>query len=349
MEELKMKAGIYKGIKNVCVEEREKPEAKANDVIIKVVKGGICGTDSGAYLYGGDGVGIHANSEFGHEFVGVIDTVGELVEGISVGDRVTICPTTRRRPDCGLTMAEIADAAGAFSGYVYVEDAKLGYNVFKLPETLSFHKGVLTEPLSVSTHAVARAQLNGNEKVLVYGAGTIGLCAVAALQHVGIKDIIVTDLSDFRLEVARKLGVKTCNSSKEDLLTYVKNEWGTIKGNFLEDCINADVVIDCAGAPVVFDHFMLGGKPNSKLIIVANYGEKTATISPLWFMGKEISIIGSAGYTPADIEESIATLNDPNCKLDEIILQTFKLDEIKEAFETAIDTTKSIKVVIDQE
>jgi len=129
----------------------------------------------------------------------------------------------------------------------------------------------------------------------------------------------------------------------------VKNEWGTIKGNFLEDCINADVVIDCAGAPEVFDHFLLGGKPNSKLIIVANYGEKTATISPLWFMGKEISIIGSAGYTPADIEESIATLNDPNCKLDEIILQTFKLDEIKEAFETAIDTTKSIKVVIDQE
>ncbi len=343
-----MKAGIYKGIKNVAVEEINKPTYGEKDLIIKVARGGICGTDVHAYLDGGDDVGIHVGSEFGHEFVGTVDAVGSLVEDVKVGDRVTICPTTRRRADCGLNMAEIADASGAFSEYVYVEEAKLNYNIFKLPETLTFDKGVLTEPLSVSSRGVARAELKGNEKVLVYGAGTIGLCAVAALQHKGIKDIIVTDLSDFRLGIAEKLGVKTCNSSKENLVEYIKAEWGMVKGNYLEDCINADVVIDCAGAGAIINEFMNNARPGTKLVIIANH-TKPVTITPMWFMGKELTILGSAGYSPDDINTAIETLNDENCKLDNIILQTYALDDLKQAFETAADTTASIKVVIDLE
>ena len=200
-----MKAGIYNGIKQIEMKELPRPTAGDNDAVIRVVKAGICGTDVHAYLAGGDDVGIHAGSQFGHELVGVVSEIGKNVTGLRAGDRVTICPTTRRSESCGLNSTEIADMTGAFSEYVYVENSRAGYNVFVLPDSLSFETGVLTEPLSVASHGVAIADLKGSEKAVVYGAGTIGLCAVAALQNKGIRDIIVSDISDSRLEVARRM------------------------------------------------------------------------------------------------------------------------------------------------
>lgn len=341
-----MKAGIYNGIKQIEMKELPRPTAGDNDVVIRVVKAGICGTDVHAYLAGGDDVGIHAGSQFGHEFVGVISEIGKNVTGLRAGDRVTICPTTRRSESCGLNSTEIADMTGAFSEYVYVENARAGYNVFVLPDSLSFETGVLTEPLSVASHGVAIADLKGSEKAVVYGAGTIGLCAVAALQNKGIRDIIVSDISDSRLEVARRMGAVAFNSKDGGLIEFIKSQWGVHTGNSSEECINADVVIDCAGLPFIVNEFIDHAKTLSSLIIIAVHG-KNVEISPYWVLAKELTLKGSRGYTPEDILTAIRTLDDPSCRLGEIITQVYPHSQLCRAFEQACDAGNSIKVVID--
>lgn len=341
-----MKAGIYNGIKNISIQELEKPTAGDNDVVIQVTRAGICGTDVHAYLAGGEDVGIHPGNQFGHEFVGIICEAGKNVSGLRVGDRVTICPTSRRPESCGLTSTEIADMSGAFSEYVYVEDAKKDHNVFVLPDSLHFETAVLAEPLSVASHSVAIAGLKGGERALVYGAGTIGLCAVAALQAKGIQDIIISDISDGRLEVAQRMGAVPFNSKNGGLMDFIKSQWGVHVGNSHEECINVDVVIDCAGLPFIVKDFMDNAKTLSSLIIVAIH-TKNVDISPYWVLAKELTIKGSRGYTAEDILTSIRTLDDPACKLGEIITHVYPHGDLKEAFEQASDAQSSIKVVID--
>lgn len=341
-----MKAGIYFGIQDVKLQEIEMPHAKKNDIVIRVAKAGICGTDIHAYLHGGDPVGIHAGNQFGHEFVGTVQECGENVKDIPKGMRVTINPTSRVPLGKGLNSTEIADMSGAFSEYVVVEEAKLGYNVFALPDSLSFDTAVLCEPLSVAAHGVARARLQGNEKALVYGAGTIGLATVTVLQSKGIKDIIIADVNEFRLQIAKKLGAIPFHSQKGNLVNFVSETFGRVTGNSNEDCMDVDVVIDCAGAPFIIGEFLDHAKTLSQLIVVAVHGQNI-DFSPYWLLAKEVGVIGSRGYLPGDIEESIRILSDPQCRLSNIITHTFPHRELKKAFAETAEGKEVIKTVID--
>lgn len=341
-----MRAAIYEGIKQVSMKEIEKPVANAKDVIIKVVKAGICGTDVGAYLHGGDAVGIHAGNQFGHEFVGEVCEVGSEVKDIHPGDRVTINPTSRRPLSCGMDSTEIADMTGAFSEYVYVEEARLNENVFKLPDSLTYEAGVLTEPLSVSTHGVRLSGAKPGMKALVYGAGTIGLAAVAALQKQGVKDIIVSDINPFKLAHAKEMGAVAFNSKDASLPDFVKKTWGTTIGNVSEETWNADVVIDCAGAPFITKEFMDNAKPGSVMVEVA-INMTPAEVSPFWLLAKEVTLKGSRGYTPEDILTAIDTLNGPDCKFHSVVTHHFAQADFPKAIEVAADANQAIKVVID--
>lgn len=340
-----MKAGIYHGIKDVRLEDIEQPKAGARDVVIQVTYAGICGTDVHAYLHGGDAVGIYPGNQFGHEFVGKVVECGNEVKGISTGMRVTINPTARLPLGKGLTSTEIADMSGAFSEYVIVEEATLGFNIFPIPDSLEDKVAVLAEPLSVSTHGINRAQLAGGEKALVYGAGTIGLCAVAALQNKGVSQIIVCDINEARLAKAKELGAIAYNSKDGGLIDFVKETFGVVKGNSDEDCMDVDVVVDCAGANFIVGEFMDNAKTLSKLVVIAIHGAN-AELSPYWLLAKEVTLLGSRGYTPEDIEESIRILNNPSCKLGKIVTSVYPQPKIAEAFSKAIDP-QTVKVVLE--
>ncbi len=341
-----MRAAIYQGIRKVEMQDVDMPVIGDKDLLIKVEKAGICGTDVGAYVGGGDAVGIYPGHEFGHEFVGTVCRIGKDVKDIPVGMRVTINPTARRPLSCGMNSTEIADMSGAFSEYVYVEEAQLGYNVLPLPDSLSFDSAVLTEPLAVATHGVGKAEAKPGEKALVYGGGTIGLCTVAALQRKGITDIIVSDINDFKLGFVEKMGAIPFNPKNGSLVDFVKEKWGTSIGNLSEETWNADVVIDCAGAPFITGEFMANAKVDSRFSIVAINGTP-AEFNPLFLLAKEAKIAGSRGYTPEDIKEAIRTLDDPNCKLPAIITHVFPHEKFPEAIEQASIATEAVKVVID--
>ena len=224
-----MKGLIYLGKNNIEVMEIERPKIIGpKDIIVKTVKSSICGTDITTVVNGGETVGVDKGDQFGHEFIATVYEIGKDINFVKPGDRVFVNHCGRRPLSCGQSALKIGNVTGCFSEYVYVEDAKLNYSIFKISDSLSDDRGVLIEPLSIGVHAVNRVpEINKTSKVLVYGSGSIGLCTVMTLQSRGIKDIIVADIDDYKLSFAKKFkNVLTVNTLKENIVDFVKKHWG---------------------------------------------------------------------------------------------------------------------------
>ncbi|WP_368489701.1 zinc-binding dehydrogenase [Clostridium sp. BJN0013] len=352
-----IKALIYHGIRNVKLEEKELPICGPDDVIVRNVRAGICGTDITGYLHGGEKVQINPGREFGHEMVGYIYEKGENVKDVEVGTRVFVEPSK-----CTPNQYE-ADMAGAFSQYVRVQNAKIGYNLYILPDNLSYDDAVLIEPFSVATHGKNTAKAKPNENILIIGAGTIGLCALCSLAAQGNKKIVVLDIDDTRLKAVQKLGGIGFSSLKgpESTIKFLENYFGILKNTnhrisyengkmtvTENSVINIDVVIDCAGIKGFVDEFMKHAKQHSRYTCIALH-KQPVTISFHELMSTQCALMGSRGFSPNDIEEVISNLAEKKSKAPEIITHKFPLENAEKAFEIAADPTCAIKVVLDLE
>src|SRR6266496_1849056 len=330
--------------KTVEVQERAMPVCGPDDVIVRNVRAGICGTDVTGYLYGGRSVGISPDSEFGHEMVGYVYETGKNVTCVEKGTRVFVNPMT-----CTRTSDPSASVrAGAFSQYILVQDAKIEYNLFLLPDSLSFDDAVLIEPFAVGTHGKNTPQAKPEDNVVIYGAGTIGLCALSGLIAQGNKKVIVLDIDDSRLETVRKLGGIGFNPKSGDTRTFLIEQFGEIKKQHGYSAIDIDVVVDCAGAPNVPGDFLNYAKQGARLSCVA-LQKKEVPINFIQVMSTECRIMGSRGYTTEDILEVIHNLTNRTSNVTQIITHTFPLDDAVQAFETASDPSLAIKVVLDLE
>jgi 2-desacetyl-2-hydroxyethyl bacteriochlorophyllide A dehydrogenase len=353
-----MKAVIYKGIRDIVVEERPEPFCGDNDVIVQNIRSGICGSDVGAYLYGTMASGIFPDREFGHEMVGFVYKTGKNITGIKPGLRVWVNPNT------SVLNPWDSDMAGAFSQYTVVHNAKLNDNLYPLPDDLSFDDAVLIEPFAVGTHGKNRACCKKDTSVLIYGAGTIGLCALNSLIAQGNKNIAVLDISHDRLKIAEKMGAVTCNPLETNYRDFLFSAFGETKSNtpviiktgegptdielVSGKAVNADVVIDCAGSHNIAGDFLSFAKPHATLVCIA-VQKKEIAVNFRQIMSTEAHIIGSRGYTYADIQEVIENLRQKNTRITDIITHHFKLSDAQKAFETASDPTVAIKVVFDME
>lgn len=352
-----MKALIYHGIRDVKLQEKELPSCGPDDVIVRNMRAGICGTDVTGYLHGGEKVMINPGREFGHEMVGYVYEKGKNVTFVDIGTRVFVEPTT-----CVLDTYE-SDMAGAFSQYVCVHNAKLGHNLYILPDELSYDDAVLIEPYSVAMHGKNRAQVNPDENVMIIGAGTIGLCALCSLMAQGNKKIAVLDIDNNRLKIVEKLGGIGFNTKAgtEAMVKFLEDYFGvqdntnhrlgmengkmTVEPNSVLDI---DVVIDCAGIPMFVDEFMKHAKQKARFCCIALHkGEIPIRFHEV--MSTQCAIMGSRGYEPEDIEEVISNLVKKNTKIPEIITHKFPLEDAEEAFETAANPARTIKVVLDME
>lgn len=343
-----MKAGIFYKTGTVGVEEIEKPVPGPKDVIVRVLRGGICGSDVFAYrdndrLTCVKQKGDHgATGEFGHELCGIVDELGSEVEGIAVGDRVFVNPNTARRG--GLAAA----LAGAFSEYMYVEDAKYGYNMEKWGENVSNDHAALLEPMCVATHGKNQARITANDHVLILGGGAIGLCALSACLNAGCKNPVVVDLFDNRLEAAREMGGTTFNSKTDgDMHEFLMNHFGVHTTFFGVPFPDIDAVIDCAGAAPLLDQVLHMAKDKMRVAIIAGYAAPVS-LDLSFFGSMQVEMHGSRGFEQKDVEEAFDNINNGRTNIDPIITHHFPLDQIKEAFEVANDPTRgAIKILID--
>lgn len=336
-----MKAAVYYGPRDIRIEELPIPEAGPRDVVVKVVSSGICGSDIHAYVEDGPSYGVMPGREFGHEFSAVVCQVGKEVEGIHEGMRVAINPLCVH-PDGILVSA----MAGGFSEYVRIHNAKIGHNLYNLPEAVSFDEGAIVEPLSVGMHSVNSGQAKPDDRVVIYGAGPIGLSALAGLKALGVKDVIVSDIVDFRLDKAKEMGASQVFNPQKDgnLAEFLKNYHGEVRTDMFA-CPGTDLYIDAAAVgQILIDTMNFIAKPMSRICIVAIY-RIPVTIDPLIIMAKELLIRGSCAYDN-EYDQVIGFMKDDKANPKTIITHIFPLSEISEAFETATRADEAIKVLV---
>ncbi len=330
-----MKQAIYYAPKDVKVLESPIPEIGDNDILVKNLIGSICGSDVFAYYHSGDFEGINPGDEFGHEMVSEVVKVGKNVTDVTVGQRLYPFPILAK----GNYLR--AGTVGGYSEYITLPNFKLGMSAFAVDDCISDESASLIEPLTVGYHAAKLALPSEEKNAIVFGAGMIGLASALALRDLGVKNIIISDISELRLNIAKEFGFKVCNVATDDLSSYARAEFGEAMGK-----INADCLIDAAGVKSNLEFYLNNGKSNSIFVIAAVYHEPVA-INWMQVTFGQLHLVGSPAYDFTDVFSVLEMLKKGNNEVEKLITHKYPLDEIVPAFEMAANAKESLKVVID--
>ena len=318
-----MRAALYKDKLVAEIVKLDTPRVGLEDVLVKTVRSSICGSDV-------NGVGVLVDGQFGHETAGYIVDMGKNVTGFAEGDRVWINPMNAMQSALESCML------GGFSDYILVPHAKLDYNLYLLPETISWDEASLIEPFGVGTRGKNRPGVKTGDNVVVYGAGSIGLFCISALVAQGIIPVVVDiALSDYKRTLLEKIGAVIAPLDG-DKFTFFKEHFGMTIGA-LGEVLNIDVVVDCAGAPTIIQDFFRILKENSRLSIVG-VNNVPQEMSLRLLMAAESTVMGSKGYRHEDVKEVIDNLSHQRTLVKEIITHHFPLEEINEALRVATST-----------
>ncbi len=329
------------GVNELRLDEVPVPTPGPDDIVVRIIAAGICGSDLGFLRDGYIGRPSGEPVPLGHELVGIIHTMGENVSSLETGQRVVIHPMKgRNRIGTG------DPVHGGFAEYLLVRDARSGESVFPVQDNLSLERAVLTEPIAVSMHGLNKAATHAGDRVVILGAGPIGLGAVAALKHRGVQDIVVVDVIEERLERARQLGASaTVNTSHQALRESLESSLGTVKSKVMrQPSINASLYIDCAGHAPLLDEVFGMACDGARLLILATH-KKPVAMDLAQLIIKEISVIGSLSY-PTEFAEVLEMLGNQQLAIEPMISHSYPLDDYEVAFLTAQDPHLSAKVIL---
>lgn len=291
-----MKAAIYGGQKTVEIKELPYPECGDRDVVVQNIYSSICGTDVAVYMHGPDtGHRVTVNGEFGHETISRIVEVGKNVTEFAIGERVYPYPRYAKND------TRRAGTMGGFSEYMLIPEAKRGHSLYAVDDRISDRLACLIEPFTVGCRAARRGRPKAGEKAVVFGCGTIGLAAAVSSVYFGVSKVMICDVSDFRLNIAKDMGFSVCNMNTEDFSAKAREYFGeapSIKGMTAD----IDCFIDAAGAESILELYMEQGKIDSRFVSVAvNKASRKLDLLHLTYAQK--SIIGSGGYMPEDVRD----------------------------------------------
>lgn len=326
---------------SVRIHEREIPEIKENEILLKVLCVGVCGTDIQVY------VGKNKFMEFPivpfHEGVGEIVKKGSQVKEFEVGDRVVVEPILscgKCRP-CLIGRYNACDSFaclgvqvdGLGSEYVAIEAKHL----HKIPKVLSLEQAVLIEPLAVGVHVAKRAQVK-DANVLIVGAGTIGNFTAQAARILGAKKVVITDLDDFKLSIAESCNIDACvNTSNTRLKNVIQDEF---------DCWGADIIFDCAGAKEAFIDILNSAGKATTIVLVGNH-KTPVEIDLTKIQRNEIDIKGSITYTSEDFYHAIEWMTSGKVVTKDFITGVYEIKDTGKAMERTVDSLqKNMKTMI---
>lgn len=332
-----MRAAMIHGPGDLRLDEIPEPVAGPGDVLLRVGACGICGSDIGYVAMGGMPTRNVHPMPLGHEFSAVVETVGAAVRDIRPGMRVVVDPMQADNLGNG-------GPEGGFAPRVLLRNARLGHNLHQVPADMPFERAALVEPLSVAMHAVNMADPRPDEKVVVYGAGCIGLGAIVALRARGVREIAAVDLSEERLGRARALGATvTINPTNTDVAEALAAAHG--RGDLYGiPVVGSQVFIEAAGVGAVMEEIVRIA-PHSARVVVVSLHKKPAAIDLSFLLMKELTVKGSIGY-PQEFPAVIRLLSDPALDVSPIVSHRFDFADFHEAWRTACDASRSAKVMV---
>lgn len=335
LSKLHAKPGIW-------LTDTEKPEMGHNDLLIKIRKTAICGTDMHIYHWDEWSQNtIPVPMVVGHEYVGEVVDMGQEVAGFNVGDRVSgeghitcgYCRNCRagRRHLCRNTTGVGVNRPGAFAEYLVIP----AFNAFKIPDNISDDLASIFDPFGNAVHTALSFDLVG-EDVLITGAGPIGIMAAAVARHVGARHVVITDLNDYRLELARKMGAtRAVNIGKENLADVMK-ELGMTEG--------FDVGLEMSGVPAAFRDMLAKMNHGGKIAMLGiPSGETAIDWNQVIFKG--LIIKGIYGREMFETWYKMASLIQSGLDLTPIITHRFGIDDFQKGFD-AMASGQSGKVVL---
>lgn len=326
------------GVNDVRVDNVVVPDAGPRDVIVKIDACGICGSDIGYVAKGGLQGPTAEPFPLGHESAGVLSFVGAEVKDLQVGMRVVV------NPDDNLIGS--GGNQGAFAPFLLVRNARRDFNIYEIPAHVPPAIAALTEPLAVALHGVNRAEVQPHHKVVVFGAGSIGLGVVIGLRQRGVTDIIAVDMVDSRLELARLFGAKTTiNPGRDDMGAIIAREHGSSE-MFGWPMVNTDAFIDAAGAAAPLQQAITMCRSGTRFVIVALH-KNPVPLDLVMVMAKELVITGSIAYPRDEFAEVIGMLGAGKVDVSPLISHRFSLEEFPEAFRTAQDASRALKVMVE--
>lgn len=318
------------------------PEIKPDEVLVKIMKIGVCGSDIHVFH------GKHPYTAYpvvqGHEVSGIVEKTGGAVANSRVGDTVTIQPQVvcGQCYPCQHGNYHICDnlkvmgfqTTGAASEYVAVNAAK----ILKLPDTMSLDEGAMVEPAAVAVHALSRGGDVKDKNILVLGAGPIGNLVAQTAKGQGAKSVMITDLSEYRLDVAKQCGIDYCINTKErDLGQAVTDAFGEDK---------ADLILECVGVSVTMEQAIKNARKGTDIIVVGVFGDP-ALVDLGLVQDRELRLIGTLMYQERDYCQAIELIEQGKIALKPLITNHFEFKEYSEAY-TYIEEKKdnAMKVII---
>jgi len=332
-----MQRVVVSGPGQVGLEFCEVPRPGPDDVLLEVAVCGLCGSDF-SYIEAG---GLPLQSEpmpLGHELAGTVVEVGRNVVGWRAGDRVVVNPMAADNAIGN------GGSEGGFARWLLVRDAVREGCLLPLAEGVSMERGALVEPLAVALHALERAEVRPGAKVVVFGAGPIGLGVVAALRHRGIDDVLAVDLSEHRLALALRLGARAALRGGREALWEDIAELHGREAVHGQPALGTEIYIDAAGVGANIRAVLERARFGATLVMVALHGQETPL--PLFqIMARELTLRGAMAY-PEEFGAALAMLEDPELELDAMISHRYPLAEFHQALATARDVQRSAKVMV---
>ncbi|TNE57585.1 MAG: L-threonine 3-dehydrogenase [Alphaproteobacteria bacterium] len=327
----------------IWMEDVPEPIAGPNDVLIKVKKSAICGTD--VHIYNWDKWSqetIPVPMTVGHEFVGEIVEVGSEVAGFEVGERVSgeghitcgHCRNCRagRRHLCRNTVGVGVNRPGSFGEYLAIPAT----NAFHMPDGISDDIGAILDPFGNATHTALSFDLVG-EDVLIVGAGPIGIMAAAICRHVGARHVVVSDVNDYRLDLAKKMGANFCVNVAQSSVKDAMEELGMSEG--------FDVGLEMSGNPRGIDDVLQNMNHGGRVSLL---GLPADDITVDWtaMIIKGLVLKGIYGREMFETWYKMTAMLESGLDISPIITHHFPIEEFQKGFDV-MRSGHAGKVILD--
>lgn len=343
-----MKASVCYKQNDLRTEDLPIPEISDNEVLIKMLACGLCGTDIQKIR----GDSVNKPTVLGHEVVGEIVKKGKNVSKFEIGDRVITaihvpCFTCHYCNKGHYTICEQFRTnnidPGGFAEFIRIPKLHLNHLTHKVSNNVTDEEATLIEPIACCLHGLKQADIRPNDSVLIMGAGTIGILHAQLAKIKGANKVIVSDMSEFKLQKALNVGCDYAINIKEKNIIDEVNK--------ITDGQGVDVIVIAAGVSSLVADAVNMVRRAGKIIVFSGFDKnKLVTLDVSRFFKDEISIIGTYSVTPYEFPEALDLLEKRKLNTEEMITHVYPLNKLSEAIDISTNPEQPVlKVIIKAE